>query len=353
MNHHEIPMPDQNISGLTFVKKYRNDLIMKSLIWLTSLVVLSVLVSCKHDPDPITPNPNPDPTVCDTTQVTYPGTVVPILEAYCFGCHSGATPSAALDLTDYSRLAFVAQNGSLLGSITHASGYAPMPQNAPKMSDCNIRLITKWVNDTTFNIDPNPVPSCDPDTVFFQNEILPLLVSSCGVIGCHDPGTAEDGIVMTDYASIISAGIIRPGNPTDSELYEVITESDPEDRMPPIPKEPLNSIQIAKIEKWIRQGARNNVCYDDQCDTIDVTFSGQIWPVIQNSCLGCHSGSNASAGLLLTNHSEIASASVSGNLMASISHTTGFSPMPKNGNKLSDCTISQFNKWIENGTPNN
>lgn len=347
------PLSFPQSSGLAVVKPASHKRSKSVLFWVFSFAVLFILASCKHDPEPVSPNPNPEPTVCDTTQVTYTGTVVPILDTYCYSCHSGATPSAALDLTDYNRLAFVAQNGSLLGSITHANGYSPMPQNALKLSDCDIMLITKWVNDTSFIIDPNPQPSCDPDTVFFQNEILPLLVSSCGVIGCHDPGTAEDDVVLTDYASIMSTGKIRPGNPNDSELYEVITDADPEKRMPPIPKEPLNSIQIARIEKWIRQGALNNVCYDDNCDTIDVTFSGHIWPVIQNSCYGCHSGANASAGLYLTNFNEISAAATSGNLMASIRHDAGFSAMPKNGNKLSDCTITQFTKWIENGTPNN
>lgn len=313
------------------------------------------LFSCTHDSE-VTPYPNPpnpDPVVCDSAIVTYNGTIIPILDANCFSCHSGQTPEGGLDLSNYDQLAFVAQNGSLLGSIRHEPGYSAMPKGLPKLSDCDIALIAKWVNDTTFTNPGGGGQECDPDTIYFQNEVLPLLISTCGVIGCHDPGTAQDGIILTDYTSIMQTADVRPGDPEGSDLFEVITDDDPEDRMPPIPRQPLNAVQIAKIEKWILQGAQNNQCETANCDTTNVTFSGQIFPLIQNSCLGCHSGASPSGGLLLTNHSQIASASISGNLMGSIRHENGYSPMPKNGAQLNECTITQFEKWIENGTPNN
>lgn len=317
-----------------------------------------LIASCTHDP--VTPTPPGEPPIvadsCDTTMVTYSGKVVPILENYCFSCHAGSTPSGGLNLTDYNQLAFVAQNGSLLGSIRHEAGYSPMPQGTAKLNDCDIAIIAKWINDTTFT-DPGGGGGggiqCDPDTVYFQNEILPLLNSTCGTIGCHDPGSAQDGVILTDYASIIRTADVRPGNPEDSDLYEVLVETDPDKRMPPPPKQPLSADQIAKIEKWILQGAKNNACESNNCDTTTVTFSGQIWPVIQNSCLGCHSGSNPSGGLLLTNHSQIVAAANSGRLLGSIKHESGFSPMPQNLPQLNDCVITQFQKWINDGTPEN
>ncbi len=111
------------------------------------------LFSCTHDSE-VTPYPNPDPVVCDSAIVTYNGTIIPILDANCFSCHSGQTPEGGLDLSNYDQLAFVAQNGSLLGSIRHEPGYSAMPKGLPKLSDCDIALIAKWVNDTTFT---NPV----------------------------------------------------------------------------------------------------------------------------------------------------------------------------------------------------
>ena len=213
-------------------------------------------------------------------------------------------------------------------------------------------------SDTTFTVDTtnqNPPGgiSCDPDTIYFEQEILPLLVSSCGVIGCHDPGTAEEGIIMTDYANIIETGEIRPFDPDESEMFEKITHSDPDEIMPPPPKNPLTQEQINKIRKWIEQGALNNSCEDEECDTINVTYSATVLPIIQNTCLGCHSGADPSGGLKIEDHASLAALANDGRLMGTITHAQGYEPMPKNGNKLSDCKIEQILKWINDGTPNN
>lgn len=194
---------------------------------------------------------------------------------------------------------------------------------------------------------------CDPDTVYFQNEVLPLLVSSCGVAGCHDAASANDGVVLVDYASVIRTGKIEPGKPDDSDLYEVLVDDDPEDRMPPVDRQALTAEQIAKIRKWISQGAKNNACESNSCDSFNISFQAHVLPVIQNSCTGCHSGGAPSGGISLTNHAQIAASASGGRLLGAVRHDPGFSPMPQSGNKLSDCQITQIKKWIENGTPNN
>lgn len=89
------------------------------------------------------------------------------------------------------------------------------------------------------------------------------------------------------------------------------------------------------------------------CDTTNVSFSGDIFPVIDNSCVSCHNSSFASGGVNLDTYDNIVSAANSGKLMGAIKHEQGWSPMPKNGNKLDDCTISKLDIWISDGTPNN
>jgi len=42
-------------------------------------------------------------------------------------------------------------NGKLLGAVTHASGYSPMPKNQAQLSDCNIQKITNWINKGALN----------------------------------------------------------------------------------------------------------------------------------------------------------------------------------------------------------
>jgi hypothetical protein len=200
---------------------------------------------------------------------------------------------------------------------------------------------------------PSASINCDPDTVYFVNDILPILQSSCGTTGCHDAGSAQDGIVLTSYSALMSSDVVRPGNPGNSELYEKITENDVDDIMPPPPYAPLSPDMIQKIQTWILQGARNNECLSKDCDSVNVTFSGTIWPVIQSSCTGCHSGTSPGGSIRLENYNQVKSAAQSGLLLGTITWASGFKAMPQGGNKLSECKIAQVKKWINDGMPNN
>jgi hypothetical protein len=290
---------------------------------------------------------------CDTSNVTYPGTVFPILQAKCMNCHSGPTPQGNLDFNNYSQVAYLAQTGVLMGALRHEAGYEPMPKDGNMLDDCSLAKINIWVRDTIFE-DPgggNDDP-CDPDTVYFQNEVFPLIISNCNISGCHDKLTEEQEVLLTDYASIIYYGEVTPGDPFNSKLYKVIIEDEPEDMMPPAPQTPLTTGQKNIIKKWIEQGAKNNACNED-CDTLNVTYGATIWPLIQTNCYGCHSGANPSGGIPLIDYNSVVAAANSGKLYGSVSHSPGFVAMPKNAPKLSDCKIDQIRIWIENGKPNN
>lgn len=196
--------------------------------------------------------------------------------------------------------------------------------------------------------------TCSPDTTYFQNDIMPILATSCAYSSCHDSDNPQEGIDLTTYESIIASGAIVPGNASESELYEVITESDPEDRMPyGLP--PLSQEQISAIRNWISQGARNNRCYAE-CDTTLFTFSGVIKPIIDQNCVGCHNATNTSGGVRLDSHQAIASVAADGRLIGVITHAAGYIPMPYSSNpanqrKLDDCKIIQIQKWVTAGSP--
>jgi hypothetical protein len=191
---------------------------------------------------------------------------------------------------------------------------------------------------------------CDSDSVYFSMQILPILQSNCGMSGCHDAGTASDGVVLTSYASVMNSGIVTPFNISNSDLYEVLVETDPDKRMPPNGPLPANQIQL--IQAWIQQGALNKFC-DGGCDTLNVTYSGTIRPLLQTKCQGCHQGSSGGGGVDLSTYTGVASAVFSGRLMGSVEHLSGFSPMPKNGAKLPDCDLAKLRIWVNAGYPNN
>lgn len=193
---------------------------------------------------------------------------------------------------------------------------------------------------------------CDPDTIYFERDLLPILQSACAQPGCHDAITQQDGVRLTDYSSVMATGKIKPGDPQDSELYEVITDSDPDKRMPPPPNSVLPAEQIAMIEKWIQQGAQNLFCDDEECDTTNVTYLTVVEQIINQHCYGCHNNSNPLGGLSLEGYDNVVSIANDGRLIGTITHEPGYPAMPKNGIKLSDCKILLIETWINNGLPN-
>jgi mono/diheme cytochrome c family protein len=93
---------------------------------------------------------------------------------------------------------------------------------------------------------------------------------------------------------------------------------------------------------------------NSSCDTTNVTFSGKIVPMLANNCLSCHSNATAaSAGnnIRLQDYADVKARTTA--ITGSIKHTGTYSPMPKNGGKLNACLITQFDKWVKNGSPNN
>lgn len=202
---------------------------------------------------------------------------------------------------------------------------------------------------------PDTTQGCDPTTVYFVNDVLPIFNSNCAISGCHNAATAQDGVVLDSYTNIMTTGEIAPGNPGDSEVYENITEDDPDKRMPPPSSGiTLTQDQINTIYNWIAQGAENNVCAETSaCDTVNVSFAADIEPILATYCLGCHSGSFPQAGIQLSGHANVLTQVNNSKLLGAVSHSPGFSPMPQGQAKLNDCNIALIRNWIEQGASDN
>jgi hypothetical protein len=214
--------------------------------------------------------------------------------------------------------------------------------------------------DTTSNGDGNnnggtdtthlaPKHPCSPDSVYFVNDILPLITSNCSMSGCHDgSGHSDDAKALTSYSTIMA--YVRAYKPSSSKLYTSLFGGG-EDRMPRSPIPPLSNAQDSMIFKWINQGALNNQC-DGACDTSNITFSGSILPIIKTNCTGCHSGSSPNGNTLLTNYSDVLVQANNGKLIGGITYSQGFKAMPV-ANKLSDCDVNAITIWVRKGAPNN
>lgn len=84
---------------------------------------------------------------CDTTNVSYNLTIVPILSSNCLACHSNANAAAAgnnIRLENYADV--VAKQPNITGSIKHTGTYSPMPKSGGKLKTCSITQWDIWVN---------------------------------------------------------------------------------------------------------------------------------------------------------------------------------------------------------------
>jgi len=187
--------------------------------------------------------------------------------------------------------------------------------------------------------------------ICFETDVLPIFVSNCAKSGCHDAITRAEGIRLDNYAGIIKG--IKANSPNESKYWKVIITTDGDDRMPPPPAPPLTKAQKDSIYKWIVQGAQNTTnCASNSCDLTLFTYNAIVKPILQTNCNGCHGATAPSAGLNLTDYNVVKTTALNGRLIGSIKQIAPYSPMPPGG-KLTDCQISQLDKWVQAGAPNN
>lgn len=84
---------------------------------------------------------------CQTSDVAYQAVIAPILADNCLVCHSTAANLGNVTLSTYEQVKTYVDNGKLLGAIRHTPGFSAMPDGQPKLADCTIAKIEKWVQD--------------------------------------------------------------------------------------------------------------------------------------------------------------------------------------------------------------
>ncbi len=315
------------------------------------LLVLSLFIqsACTHEADIENMNE-----ICFDTQV------LPIIKTSCgiSGCHDGTT--GGFLATDYGSVMLSvkpsdARASTLYRIITDIRSDEMMPPDRP-LTQLQRSIIQVWIDQGAYETICTEDTSGNANEICFVQDILPMLLSSCGTTGCHDAVTHEEGYIFTNYQTIVSRGI-TPFNPNNSEVMEVVTETG-DDIMPPAPRSPLTSTQIAALREWIRKGAQNTDCPPAVCDTAGIiSYTEDIVPVMQLACTGCHNSTLASGGVNLSDYSHVAvQANLQRNstsvLLGVLKKQVGFSAMPPTYN-LDACKIAIIEKWISQGASDN
>ena len=87
---------------------------------------------------------------CDTiSPVTFSGTIWPIIQSSCTGCHGSVSPSGGITIAGYSDVSALASSGTLMNSLT-GNGVTKMPQGG-SLTSCQIRQFAIWINNGHLN----------------------------------------------------------------------------------------------------------------------------------------------------------------------------------------------------------
>jgi cytochrome c551/c552 len=206
----------------------------------------------------------------------------------------------------------------------------------------------------SFPCDQGTIVECDSNLVYFQRDVLPILVSNCAISGCHDQASATNGVILDSYEDVMNQ--VQSNLPDESNLYRVITSTDPAEVMPIPPTSPLSSDQIQIIRDWIEEGALDLTCDSTgggDCDIVDVSWSQFVKPTIDANCLSCHNDNNQSGGVNLSSIANVRATQSNNRFFGSINHDPGFSQMPQSQARLDQCTIDKIKSWIDEGMRDN
>jgi hypothetical protein len=208
--------------------------------------------------------------------------VAPILVAKCGRCHVDRA-SGRVSLKSYTDI-MAAQGGLAIfpgkaaeSQLIDIIESGEMPKGGLKVSDEELATLKKWIDDgakfdgenrnellTVFapKSDAGNMPEAEvkkstgKETVSFAIDIAPVLIANC--TGCHiNAQNVRGGLNMNTFELLVRGGdggaIFMAGKPAESALVQRI-KSTGNDRMPQ-GRDPLKAEVIAKIEKWIEEGA--------------------------------------------------------------------------------------------------
>jgi len=91
----------------------------------------------------------------------------------------------------------------------------------------------------------------------YYHDVVPILKQSC--TGCHHPAKLKGELDLTTYGAFQKGGkhgpAFKPGQPDQSRVIEEISGEEPN-----MPKEgdPLTKDEVALIERWIKEGAKDD-----------------------------------------------------------------------------------------------
>ncbi len=178
------------------------------------------------------------------------------------------------------------------------------------------------------------------EPVCFDTDVQPVLAAKCGMSGCHNSADKAKNLILTSYDGFLSSS-------EKDDIEKVLKKGE----MPPPGYPKLTDEEYKIIKKWIASGySRGECAVVSNCDTNQtITYNNTVKSILDTYCAGCHNASSPAGGFALDTYNGVVNCANSGRLVGSVEWQSGFSPMPKGGNKLNACDIAKIKKWIVTG----
>ena len=177
----------------------------------------------------------------DSENLTFEGSVLPILKQSCLGCHGESSSTLRLhvfeDKRDF-RLAS-ARWQAVIDSI--AEGRMPLGALDP-VPPTNLAILKRWYQQTFEVLSPAPtevVLTKGGDDIF-ASKVLPIMTRSC--MNCHSGGRNGIRVEVVDDASDTRSSKQR----WDSILRRIESKT-----MPPAPFSALIDAEIETVRQWV------------------------------------------------------------------------------------------------------
>jgi hypothetical protein len=226
-----------------------------------------------------------EPAAAPAGAVSFVKQVAPILNSRCGNCHvrnargmfSMATYEALMKGPPAGKVVFPTNvDGSdLIVKVKDKE----MPPNGAGIPDGELATLTKWVAEGAKFDGPNPAAelvsllpagaaqpaapmitvqaATGKETVSFAKDIAPIFVKSC--TGCHGTNQPRANFSLNTIEGLLKGGDrgepVLPGKPADSLIIKKLKGTADGARMP-MNQTPLEDTVVAKIEKWIEEGAK-------------------------------------------------------------------------------------------------
>ena len=145
---------------------------------------------------------------------------------------------------------------------------------------------------------PLPQPAVD-----YHKDIVPLFKASCA--SCHSADAHSSGFVVDTPQSLLKGGSkfgakdIVKGDAAGSALMAYL-RGQMQPQMP-VGAPPLSAAKIQMVADWINGGAKTDTAPEstDATATGQVSFHGDVEPILKASCASCHSADAHSSGFVV------------------------------------------------------